>query len=375
MTEPAEETPAMKVGRTAAETDTGRRRLRNEDAFVCNPPLFAVTDGMGGAQAGELASRLAAAALEERTREMRGTEAVVELVREANARIYRRALEDPAAAGMGTTATVALVDEEQGSIALGHVGDSRAYRIRDGALEQLTEDHSLVGELLRSGRLTQEEAAEHPQRSVITRALGTDPDVEVDTLTVEIAPGDLFLICSDGLTAMVRDADVLEAAGRGESDPARIAALLIEEANRAGGEDNITVIVFEIVEGTAAEDDEELPEPDEETEESPPLRAATTAASPLPKLDEVTATDEAGEEPEDEADPDGEAEPESEPEREDEPEPQPKPARAATTVGSPLPDLGVRHHGAGHGGRLIALVGIALALVAAVVLVYWGIAR
>jgi protein phosphatase len=377
MTEPPEETPAMRVGRTAAETDTGRRRLRNEDAFVCRPPLFAVTDGMGGAQAGELASRLAAAALEERTREMRGTEAVVELVREANARIYRRALEDPAAAGMGTTATVALVDEEDGSLALGHVGDSRAYRIRDGALEQLTEDHSLVGELLRSGRLTQEEAAEHPQRSVITRALGTDPDVEVDTLTVEIAPGDLFLICSDGLTAMVRDADVLDAAGRGENDPGRIAALLIEEANRAGGEDNITVIVFEIVEGTAPEEDEELPEPDETTEESPPLRAATTAASPLPQLDEVTATDavdedgEADEEPEVDEEPEADEEPEPEPE----PEPAPRPARAATTVGSPLPDVGVRHHGAGHGGRVIALAGIALALVAAVLLVYWGIAR
>ena len=138
------------------------------------------------------------------------------IVRAANTRVFERALEDPTVAGMGTTATVALVDEQAGTIALAQVGDSRAYRYRDGALEQLTTDHSLVGELVRLGRLTEDEAAVHPHRSVITRALGTEPDVDVDTSTVDVAAGDLILLCSDGLSAMVRDdeiARVLEASG------------------------------------------------------------------------------------------------------------------------------------------------------------------
>ena len=130
------------------------------------------------------------------------------LVRTANLRIFQRSLQDPAVAGMGTTVTVALIDEHAGTLTVAHVGDSRAYLYRDGALEQLTTDHSLVGELVRSGRLTEDEAAVHPHRSVITRALGTEEDVEVDTRTLEIAPGDLVLLCSDGLSAMVRDDEI-----------------------------------------------------------------------------------------------------------------------------------------------------------------------
>ena len=209
----------MRTGRASALTDTGRRRPQNEDTFVCDPPLFAVADGVGGAQAGEIASRLAAAALEERRPDAQGEATLAELLREANDRIYRRALDDPSAAGMGTVVTALLVDEAAGTIAIGHVGDSRAYRSREGELEQLTPDHSLVGELVRAGRLSAEEAEQHPHRSVITRAVGTEPIVEVETLTVTAAPGDLYLICSDGLTDIVRDEQIAELLAAAENDP------------------------------------------------------------------------------------------------------------------------------------------------------------
>ena len=150
------------------------------------PPLFAVADGMGGAQAGEVASGLAAAVLNEAAGDERGEERVASLIQEANRRVFQRSSEDQATSGMGTTMTVALVDGD--AIAFGHVGDSRAYRVRGEVLEQLTDDHSLVGELVRSGRLSPEEAESHPQRSVITRALGTEPDVDVDTFTIEPSP-------------------------------------------------------------------------------------------------------------------------------------------------------------------------------------------
>ncbi|MGZ8688009.1 MAG: protein phosphatase 2C domain-containing protein, partial [Gaiellaceae bacterium] len=127
----------MRIGRAGALTDTGRRRPQNEDTFVCEPPLFAVADGVGGAQAGEIAARLAATALEERRPDAYGEETLAVLLREANERIYRHALGDPAAAGMGTVVTALLVDEAQGTVAIGHVGDSRGYRVRDGDLEQL----------------------------------------------------------------------------------------------------------------------------------------------------------------------------------------------------------------------------------------------
>ena len=263
------------VGRSAGLSDTGRKRRQNEDAYVCEPPLFAIADGMGGAQAGEVASGLAAAAFEEGAAAIHGEDGVATLVRAANARIFERAVHDPTVAGMGTTATVAVVDESAGTVTLAHVGDSRAYRYRGGALEQLTTDHSLVGELVRSGRFTEDEAAVHPHRSVITRALGTDADVEVDTLTVEVAPGDLVLLCSDGLSAMVRDeeiARVLEATG---AAPREAGEALIAAANAAGGEDNVTVVLFELL-------SEALPEP-----ESTEVLDATSQAEP----DDVTVED------------------------------------------------------------------------------------
>jgi serine/threonine protein phosphatase PrpC len=245
----------MTLGQRAAATDPGRRRRRNEDAFVLEPPLFAVADGMGGAQAGEIASRIAASVLRDSAADS-GEAAVVTLIQEANRRVYEAAATDEARSGMGTTITAALV--EDGTVRIGHVGDSRAYRVRDGRLEQLTEDHSLVAELVRSGRLSPEEADIHPQRSVITRALGTDPDVDVDTFSVETRPGDVFMLCSDGLTSMVDDQSILDIVEQHRSSLELAARKLVDAANRGGGEDNITVVVFEIA-GSAIEEAATIP--------------------------------------------------------------------------------------------------------------------
>ncbi|MBM2822258.1 MAG: PPM-type phosphatase protein, partial [Thermoleophilia bacterium] len=239
----------MRIGRAAGVTDTGRRRLRNEDAFICEPPLFAVADGMGGARAGEVAARLAAGALEEAGVETKGEQGVTAMIVEANRRIWERALADPATTGMGTTVTAALFDTDSGTVAIGHVGDSRAYLLRAGSLEQLTTDHSLVAELVSSGVLTPEEAERHPQRSAITRALGTEPIVDVEVLTIAGEPGDLYLICSDGLPTMLADSAVAAALEAAERDPAAAAEALVAAANRQGGEDNVTVVLFELAEG------------------------------------------------------------------------------------------------------------------------------
>jgi serine/threonine protein phosphatase PrpC len=305
----------MRIGRVASLTDTGKRRLRNEDAYVCDPPLFAIADGMGGAQAGELASQLAAAAITERERGVQGEGAVTELVQAANARVYRRALEDPAAAGMGTTVTVAVVDAEASTVTIGHVGDSRAYRIRDDTLEQLTADHSLVAELVRTGRLTPEQAAEHPHRSVITRAVGTEPSVDVDTFTLQAVAGDLYLLCSDGLTDMVDDAEILALAGAAAREPEAVARLLVDAANTAGGSDNITVVAFEIVEGES------------DNRGSTPAEVAVEMAS--------------------------------------------APAEATATP-TPTP---VRRRGAGKGGRALALLALLVVFAAASLVVWWSIHR
>jgi protein phosphatase len=192
---------------------------------------------------------------------------IVSLIQEANRRVYDRSHQDPNASGMGTTMTVALV--EDGQVSFGHVGDSRAYLIRDGSMEQLTEDHSLVAELMRSGKLSPEEAEIHPQRSVITRALGTDPDVDVDTFTIETQIGDVFLLCSDGLTSMVPNEQILDLVERYREDMDEGLRALVSAANKGGGEDNITVVAFEIGEHAVAHDGDTReqalpPEPDEE---------------------------------------------------------------------------------------------------------------
>jgi len=247
------------LGHVGVITDTGRKRRRNEDAYVCEPPLFAIADGMGGAQAGEVASRLAAAALKESgAKTLGGEERIFDLIQEANRRVYDRSSTDPNTSGMGTTITVALV--ENGNVAFGHVGDSRAYLIRDGRMEQVTEDHSLVNELMKSGKLSREEAETHPQRSVITRALGTDPDVDADTFTIEAKSGDVFLLCSDGLTDMVGEREILELVELNRQDIDAALKSLVKAANRSGGEDNITVVAFEIAESQALAHDGETRE-------------------------------------------------------------------------------------------------------------------
>jgi serine/threonine protein phosphatase PrpC len=268
------------LGAYARASDTGKKRRRNEDSYVVAPPLFAVADGMGGAQAGEVASKLAAAALEDTDSGSRaGQERVVSLIQEANRRVYARANTDPATSGMGTTMTVALVEGQM--VTIGHVGDSRAYLVRAGRLEQLTEDHSLVNELLKSGKLSPQEAETHPQRSVITRAVGTDPDVDVDAFTVDALEGDVFLLCSDGLTDMVDDEGILDVVERYHDDLDRVAKSLVSAANRGGGEDNITVIAFTM---TADGDTQRLPaaEPDEDTLEGIPVPAPTVDTMVVP---------------------------------------------------------------------------------------------
>jgi protein phosphatase len=277
----------MSIAAYAGTSDTGRKRRRNEDSYVIAPPLFAVADGMGGAQAGEIASKLAAAALEDTDPGMKsGEERVTMLIQEANRRVHERASADPSTSGMGTTMTVALV--EGTSVTFGHVGDSRAYRYRDGAIEQITEDHSLVNELLKSGKLSPEEADMHPQRSVITRAVGTDPDVDVDAFTVEAEAGDIFLICSDGLTDMVRDDDILEVLDKFHQDLDRVTKSLISAANRGGGEDNITVIAFEISEDGDVAATERMPALDaEETMEDVRAPAVDTMVVPPEQVEHV----------------------------------------------------------------------------------------
>ena len=314
----------MRTGRASALTDTGRRRPHNEDTFVCDPPLFAVADGVGGAQAGEIASRLAAAALEGRPAGSFGTDTLTELILEANNRIYARALGDPEAAGMGTVVTALLVDEPSGTIAVGHVGDSRAYRIRNGVLEQLTPDHSLVGELVRAGRLSNEEAEQHPHRSVITRAVGTEPVVEVHTETLGALPGDLYLICSDGLTDLVRDERILELVETAGDDPEVAVQSLVDAANDAGGIDNITAVLFEILDGD--------PVP-------PPLLEPTATAPDADTAEHAI-------------------EPETVLER--------------TLADAPVP---IQRHGAGAGGRWLALLAILLTIAVAGLVIWWSLKR
>ena len=244
----------MRLGQRAAVTDTGRKRRHNEDSLIVEPPIFGVADGMGGAQAGEVASGIVASVFREyhAPDDLPPAERLVALIQEANRRIYERARGDAEHSGMGTTTTAALVEDDR--IAIAHVGDSRAYRIRGGALEQLTNDHSLVGDLMRSGRLTPEEAKMHPQRSVITRALGTDPEVDVDTLVVDAEPGDIFLLCSDGLPTMVDDDEILQTVVASRSLESAAKAL-VQAANRGGGDDNVTVVLFAVESGEATLED------------------------------------------------------------------------------------------------------------------------
>ncbi|MFN8034730.1 MAG: Stp1/IreP family PP2C-type Ser/Thr phosphatase [Acidimicrobiia bacterium] len=244
-----------------AVTDVGRVRTSNEDSFVIDERvgLFAVADGLGGHQAGEVASKTA---LETIRALVAGGRPIDEAVAVANTDVYEKAGSKPGLRGMGTTVT-AVTHAEGDRIAVGHVGDSRAYLLRGTDFRQLTEDHSLVEELVREGRLTPEQASAHPQRSIITRALGLDLEVEIDTFGVDVAVGDRLLLCSDGLTTMVPPVAIADVLAR-EPDPADAAERLVEAANAAGGEDNVTAVVIDVIAGDSTRAD----------------RPETTAASP-----------------------------------------------------------------------------------------------
>ena len=227
---------------SAGLTQTGNVRRSNEDSFLLRSPLFMVADGMGGALAGELASRMCAEAFAELDLiEHQGEEALRETIGIANRRIWDRSRTDAETSGMGTTVTAALVGDG-GVVSFAHVGDSRAYLLRDGALQRLSEDHSLVHDLVRQGQLSEVEAEQHPQRSVITRALGTDEEVQIDTFSLQSKPGDVLLLCTDGLNTMVSEADIAAALGS-ETGAADVARRLVRAALKAGGEDNVTAVV------------------------------------------------------------------------------------------------------------------------------------
>jgi len=343
----------VRIEQAAGDSDTGRKRRRNEDAYVVRPPLFGVADGMGGAQAGELASSLAAAAMKESGLSGGGERRVVQLIQDANRRVHERASNDAAASGMGTTMTVAIV-EPDGRVAFGHVGDSRAYMVRGGRLEQLTDDHSLVAELVRRGELSEAEAEVHPQRSVITRALGTDPDVDVDAFSVDAQPGDIFLICSDGLSSFVGGEQIEEIIVRNHRDLRSAVRGLIQAANRGGGDDNITAVLFRVADGepahyppepdertrglvTAAHDEEDTLHPEDAI--APPPPADGNAAEAAPSADDTMVVSAAD-------------------------------IRAAIAEQE---DTSAPQ--AGRGRRLLALLVIVALVVVIVVLVWWGLAR
>src|SRR5437588_3069367 len=276
--------------RAGGATDTGLVRDHNEDNYLTDEGLFAVADGVGGHKAGEVASQTAVDTLQREFREST-TDGLVDAVKTANRTVWDLAESNPDQRGMGTTRTaVALVNEDgEERLAVVNVGDSRAYLLQQGELEQLTEDHSLVEQLVREGQLTPAEAQVHPQRSIITRALGLDPEVEVDSWELTPYKGDRILLCSDGLTNEVSD-DEIASTLRSVGDPEEAARQLVNEARDHGGSDNITCVVVDVL------DDDNRAETASKAlaaEPPPPPRAerAATVSSPAPTDDEAaTAT-------------------------------------------------------------------------------------
>jgi serine/threonine protein phosphatase PrpC len=246
----------LRIDDQAFRTDTGRQRNANEDSFFVRAPIFVVADGMGGAQAGEVASKAAADAFDVDLPDGPPEQVLRETILAANRTIHQLARADPSRAGMGTTLTAAIVDAVAEEVAIGHVGDSRAYRLRAGKLEQLTRDHSLVEEMRRKGQITDAQAEDHPQRSIITRALGPEPEVEPDLQTVPAVAGDVFLICSDGLTTMLGEEQIAKLLAGASSMSAAVRAL-VDEANRAGGRDNITALAFRLEDAAAPQQSHE----------------------------------------------------------------------------------------------------------------------
>ena len=228
-----------------ALTNVGRSRSHNEDAVVAQPPIFAVADGLGGHEAGEVASDIAIQKLIAAAPKKPDRGALDRAVRAANHAVLKAVESGKGKSGMGTTMTAAVIGE--GRIVLAQVGDSRAYLLRRSRLMQVTEDHSIVAAMVRSGSLTAEQAQRHPQRNVITRALGTEAGMPVDTYEYETLRGDRWLLCSDGLTSMVPNSRIEEILCA-EPTPALAAERLIQAANDAGGLDNISVVVIDITE-------------------------------------------------------------------------------------------------------------------------------
>lgn len=268
--------------RAGAATDTGRARAVNQDSLlVVDGRLYAVADGMGGHRGGEVASALALeslAGLAEST-----TAALVNGITRANDAVYLRSSQDPELRGMGTTliALALAVDADgQELLAMANVGDSRAYRFRGGRLEQMTEDHSLVESLVRQGRITAEEAVTHPQRNIITRALGVDPEVEVDSWELPAVPGDRYLLCSDGLFNEVEPATIAATLAE-RVDPDDAAAELVRLANEGGGRDNITCVVVDVLDGPGGADE---PVARVDTASEPDLGAYGPATAPTPAV-------------------------------------------------------------------------------------------
>ena len=231
--------------RIGAKTDVGRRREVNEDSFLVHEPLFVVADGMGGHVAGDIASSTAIDTIKEQSPSASAQDlnTLAGLVLSANTRIWEKAQSDSTLRGMGTTCTLLMLDSSKAHFA--HVGDSRAYLLRGGTLTQITEDHTLVGRMVKEGRLAAEDAERHPQRSIVTRALGVDSEVEVDLMSVDVADGDRILICSDGLSSML-DFETIATILNDQPDPQMAAEHLVDAANDAGGEDNITVVIVDI---------------------------------------------------------------------------------------------------------------------------------
>ena len=226
-----------------SRTDIGCLRDHNEDSLVVTPPLFAVADGMGGHAAGEVASEIAVRVLSELAPEHPDVEALGRAIEEANRAVIQAAREGRGRQGMGTTMTAAMLEGER--LVIAQVGDSRAYLLHQGKLQQLTRDHSLMADMIEAGQLTPEEARTHPQRSVITRALGSDAHLHPDIYEINVETGDRLLICSDGLSGMIFD-DQIENTLRRVQDPQRCASQLVNEAIAAGGHDNVTVIVADV---------------------------------------------------------------------------------------------------------------------------------
>ncbi|HTG46620.1 MAG TPA: Stp1/IreP family PP2C-type Ser/Thr phosphatase [Actinomycetota bacterium] len=255
-------------------TDVGRVREGNEDAFAIEPPLYAVADGMGGHRGGEVASQLALQTVVERFRAHQGS--LAEQVQAANRAVYERSASDRKVTGMGTTLTAAVVSGDRAHLV--HVGDSRAYLLRAGALRQLTDDHTLVNRMVKAGEISAREAAVHPHRNVILRALGQDPDVAIDEQDVGLIEGDRLLLCSDGLTVMVPEDQLQAILEATAGAPQEAAERLVRAANGAGGIDNITVLVLDVLEGEPPLADDGTPAVDEE--------AAAAAMGPPPSAEE-----------------------------------------------------------------------------------------